>query len=419
MIRTTFLILLCTLFQAGVRAEAPGSPEAAAINRVNRLTQQNDALWPAGRSAAPETDPQSAGKVAIEASKAEDAATRRRGMEGLVLTAPDQNVDAILRGLGDTDSSTRAVAQAGLAKCDKKVVLDRVLTVVCGGAPELEKGMNTALPGLKALLEEPLIGVLEAPAEIDERKKGAGFCLGRMKSSVAIPLLSDAAFASDATSATVYVNALLAIQDPLIVPRLEDLAAHPAPEIRRQAVQGLADLGGPDALAALGRIAAKPPGGDDSISRKAATLLGNSGKPEVVPMLAFALERNPSVEHSAIAALRKITQDDYGDEAKEWLNWYNRQVGRPPVPETDDEGTDPKILGADDTSDQQMANDATGKKATKKSDAPESAGKGGAKQGADKKKRGGVRGFIDKFKPKPKPSAIPKPEKVHVEGMMM
>ena len=319
--------------------EPPGKAFSDTIKRVHALSHSDEVVWPTQRR----TDSPGTALGVLSASvQAKDKNTRLRALEGLLETSPNESVAVFLAALSDPEPEVQALAARGLLKCEPQCVLDRILSIVSGSDPVALPGVDAALPELKEGFEEAFLTILDSKTELPWRKNGAAYILGRMESVPAIPLLAKGVWSEDLVTRVTCFNALLAINDPLVIPQLKALSVHPKQEVRDTVVQRLADLGGPEAYAVLGEIAATPPRDDIGVSRKATLVLGASKDKSVIPLLINALEKNTASKHPIIDALRKVTNEDFGDEAAAWQQWYWRSQGiEPPV---QDAVEDPPIL---------------------------------------------------------------------------
>ena len=368
--KSAFILGVFIVFLISERAWGAEKPEktfSSAVKRVHELADSNDVVWPTRRVTDP---PGTAMPLLSETAQAKDKKTRVHALEGLMETAPNDAIDAFLKALSAPEPEVREVAVRGLLKCEPKAILDKILAIVCGADPVALPGVDAALPELKEGFEEDLLAILGSKSEETWRKNGAAYILGRMKSSPAIPLLTQGVWSTDPITRTTCLNALLSINDPWVIPHLKELAPHPEPEVRKAVVQGLSNLGGKDAYAVLGEIAATPPNGDVGVCRKAILFLGATKDKSVVPLLITALERNPNSKHPIINALRQVTNEDFGEEAEDWRDWYLESQGiRPPEKTT---AAMPPVLPLPDEEPKDNAVKSSKKKQTKTSEAESS-----------------------------------------------
>jgi len=324
--------LLAALMAAALE-DAAADLEAGAA-RAARWMGRPEVQWrppqrPA-RAAGAVTGPHDALPV-IEASvQSEDEATRLRGLEGLARSGAAEHVAAFVSALSDPSRDVRDLAARVLATLDPALTFSTVMDVLVGGGPEWA-GVQAALPALRDSLEKPMLNVLTSKGETRPRKLAAAWSLGQMRSAPAAPLLADLAWASDAELAVCCARALVALRDSVAVPLAAPLTAHPVIEVRWTIVEGLAGLSDPEAMAALGGVAAEPPLGDRDLSRRAAALLGATGDEHVIPLLIEAMRRNPWVRGTAGEALRRMTGQALGNLPSDWAAWFE-QPGPAPGP---------------------------------------------------------------------------------------
>jgi HEAT repeat protein len=278
---------------------------------------------------------QAAAPVLTETAQAEDPATRVRGLEGLAQTAPAENIDTFIAALSDAAPEVRQIAGTILTRIDPALVFEKVMAILSGGSSLAYDSVDAALPSLRAVLESPMTSALLSNLEPPARKKIAAYCLGRMNSIFAARALFESAWAPDPDLALTSANALASIKDPMIAPRLVELAGHPLAEVRAAAVQGMAGIGGREGMTALARIATAPPVQDEELVRQATFLMGASKDLNVVPLLIDVMQRNPVAVPGAVEALRQLTGEDLGDRAATWTEWYQRkqQEAQKPPPE--------------------------------------------------------------------------------------
>ena len=419
------MVLFLALLVSGIvwGEEEPDKAFSTAVKRVHELADSNEVVWPTRRVTDP---PGTAMTVLSESAQARDKNTRMRALEGLMETAPDDSIDTFLKALSAPEPEVRALAARALLKCEPKAILDKLLAIVCGADPVALPGVDAALPELKEGFEEDLLTILNSKSEETWRKNGAAYILGRMKSSPAIPLLTQGVWSTDPNTRTTCLNALLAMNDPWVIPHLKKLAPHPQPEVRKAVVQALGNLGGKEAYAVLGEIAAVPPNGDVGVSRKAILLLGATKDKSVVPLLITALERNPTSMHPIINALRQVTNQDFGEEAEEWRAWYLGTQGirvKEDAPVTDlpiltlpddeskegkDKPSQKQSAKVPEAKPSQLAEDDVADKASPEKKMSKQEGKGDSKTEKTEKSKKGMRRFIEKLIPKSHKKELPK-----------
>ncbi len=339
----TWILALQGMPQPG--PNVAGTPEyRATVQRVLNLMYGDSVEWAGGSPSQegpapkaplpPPTSPkgQSAVPVLVETVQAEDAATRLRGLEGLAETAGPEHIDDFVAALSDPLPEAREMAARILARLDRAAVLAKIMAVLCGDDADKITRLYAVLPSLKEVLEPGMIQVLESEQESSLRKQVAAYSLGRMGSIAALPALTAGAWSSQPEVALACTNGVLAIHDPMILPRLVDLVRHPAPEVRNAAVQGIADVGGREAIAVLARVALEPSEDNDVLGRQAVALLGATKDEAAIPSLIQVMRAKLSLRRAAVEALHKITGERLGDRPSDWAEWYqNRQKqGGPP-----------------------------------------------------------------------------------------
>jgi HEAT repeat protein len=227
------------------------------------------------------------------------------------------------------------LAVQALARLDNGIVFEKIMAILGSGNGDAAVKIDAVLPDLRDALEPGMLRVLSAPDEPGPRKQVAAYALGRMNSVRAVPALMTGIWTSEAEPdvAVACARALAAIRDPAIGPALVDLIRHSLQSVRWVALQGLADLGGPEALDALQRVAIEPPEGDTELGRQAVSDLAASKKEMAVPLLIEVMRRNLSLRRAAVEALHQLTGEDLGDRPSDWQTWYEQkqqEAQRPP-----------------------------------------------------------------------------------------
>lgn len=336
--------------ETGITRSVSGSAaprnDTSTVQRVARLMASTPIDWPRalsrdtrvsraayGEGASP--DNQTARPVLTETVQAEDVETRLSALEGLAQTAPAENIDAFVAALSDGAPHVRDTAARILSRLNPASVFERIMFVLCGNdgaaasgeaaSGEAASRMYSVLPLLKESLDAGMIHVLESGAETPLRKQVAAYCLGRMNSTAGIPALAAMTWNGDADLALSCMDALVAIRDPVILRRLAELAGHPLPQVRTLALQGIADVGGPEAIATLNRLALDPPQADEALASQAVSLLGSTKDLNVVPLLIEIMRRHLPVRRAAVEALRQITGEDLGDRPSDWQEWFQNK----------------------------------------------------------------------------------------------
>lgn len=312
------------LLLAGVAAAQEPAHEAAMVRALGLMTL-DEVVWvgasPAGLPLQAE-GAQAALPVLRETVQAEDEQARLRAIEAMAKLDAHANAEQFFNSLADPSPEVREAAARTVATFDKEFVFGRVMEVLSGDAPEQ---YEAALPLLRGVIEARMLDVLESSEEPADRRAAAAFSLGRMGSAPAVPALAQLAWGADEWLASVAVQALLHIPDPVVIPKLAELTAHPAEQVRWSAVEGLAALGGPDAIDALGRVAVTRPADDKELSRRAVQLLAATKDPTVIPILIDAMNRNLAVRRMAVDALSGLTGQDFGDLPSVWMEWWQKR----------------------------------------------------------------------------------------------
>jgi len=269
---------------------------------------------------------QTAAPVLEETAQAEDPETRLQALEVLAETNDLDHLDHFLHALSDPEPEIRELAARFVARQDTEEVFKQFMDLLTRGGSEGLARLDAVIPTLRTRFEPHLLDVLAAPAEPPTHKRVAAYCLGRMNSVAAAAPLAECAWNADETTALACVQALFAIRDPIIVGRLGELAAHNLPSVRKAAIAGLVDAGGPESLAMLGQLAVAPPNDNEDAAREAVLAMGATKMEAAIPLLIEVMRRNVAVRHSAVQALRRLAGDDAGDQPSEWQAWYERRL---------------------------------------------------------------------------------------------
>jgi HEAT repeat protein len=251
----------------------------------------------------------------------------------LAQTGSIEHVDAFIAALSDPVLEIRDLAAQALASLDSGIVFEKIMAILGSGTGDAVVKIDAVLPGLRDSLETGMLRVLDAPDEPGARKQVAAYALGRMNSVRAVPALMAAVWVAEPDVAVACAQALVAIRDPMIGPALADLIRHPVQPVRWVALQGLADLGSPESLEALHRVAVEPPDGDTELGRQAVSYLAATRNEMVVPLLIEVMRGNLSLRRAAVEALRQLTGEDLGDRPSDWQAWYEQkqqEAQRPP-----------------------------------------------------------------------------------------
>lgn len=325
--------VLCAALCAGAGAAGSYDTEAylRSVERVAELGRTASVDWEltrveAGSRPAPAPHAQTASPVLEETIQAEDPQTRLEALEALAESNGADHLEPFLKALADPAPEIRELAAGFLARQDTEKVFERFMNMLArGGSDELAR-LDAAIPLLRTGFEPRFLQVLSAPNESPARKRIAAYGLGRMNSVAAVPELAECAWNADETTALACVKALLAVRDPIVIAHLVRLAAHTTPSVRKAALDGLVDVGGPEAVAALGELALAPTEDNGDIAREAAEALGATNAEIAIPILIEVMRKNVPARRSAVQALRRLTGDDAGDQPSDWQEWYERRL---------------------------------------------------------------------------------------------
>lgn len=132
------------------------------------------------------------------------------------------------------------------------------------------------------------------------------------------------------------VGAMLAEHDPRVRCEILEVAADfptaaaasicrgalqdPEPRVRMAACSAWAKRGGPEAVPLL--AARYQTDSEIDVRLRALRELGTLGDKEAIPVLARALEdSDPAVQYRAVAALKKVSGRDLGNDVNKWREW--------------------------------------------------------------------------------------------------
>lgn len=100
----------------------------------------------------------------------------------------------------------------------------------------------------------------------------------------------------------------------------------PEPRVRMAACSAWAKRGGPEAVSLL--AARYQSDAEIDVRLRALRELGTLGDKEAIPVLARALEdSDPAVQYRAVAALKKISGRDLGNDVNRWREWAADPAG--------------------------------------------------------------------------------------------
>lgn len=102
----------------------------------------------------------------------------------------------------------------------------------------------------------------------------------------------------------------------------------PDPEVRMEACAVWAKRGGPEAVSLL--AARSTTDTELDVRLRAIRMLGELGDERAIPTLAKALEDpDPAVQYRAVAALKRVSGRDLGDDVNKWREWAADPAGGP------------------------------------------------------------------------------------------
>ncbi len=102
----------------------------------------------------------------------------------------------------------------------------------------------------------------------------------------------------------------------------------PDEEVRTQACAVWAKRGGPEAVQLLAARATAD--AELDVRLRALRMLGELGDERAIPTLAKALEDpDPAVQYRAVAALKRVSGRDLGDDVNKWREWAADPEGSP------------------------------------------------------------------------------------------
>ncbi|MCX5769687.1 MAG: HEAT repeat domain-containing protein [Candidatus Hydrogenedentes bacterium] len=308
----------------------------ASLEHALRLMTSDEVVWIGRSGPAPSAQPagaQAAMPVLVETVQAEDEQTRLRALEAMARLGAQANAEVFFNALGDPSPAVREAAARVVAGFSPDDVFERVMQALAGPAGQADTTLALALPLLRSVLEPRMLDLLESSQETVDRRAAAAYSLGLMGSGGAVPTLAELAWGTDEWLASVSVQALLNIHDPVVIPKLAELTAHPSEQTRWAALEGLAALGGPEAIEAIGNVAVMRPADDKELSRRAVQLLGATKDPGVIPILIRAMDRNLAARRMAVDALSQLTGKDLGDMPSLWIEWWEKRNDPSQAPE--------------------------------------------------------------------------------------
>lgn len=336
MLSSVLWVVICVL--CGVHSPPSG---AAAQERAIHSFGSSRVLGHADAESASSTDVSrkhgsaEALKSLLAMANSSDPSVRARALEGLAESASVEAGQAVLSGLIHQDPTVQDVASRAVARWDENRICELLIQACERPAPSQRHPLERILPFLRSQATPGLIRILTSEKEPANRRAIAAYCLGKMQSVEAAPILARCAYSPDALVAVESARALAALETPASLYDIIRMTDHPIPEIRWIAVRGLAKLGEPDALRTLESVATNRRELDRELRKEATAWMGAIGDETTVDVLISMLRGDPFLKRSAAQALRRLTGLPYGDAAREWLDWYasaKRPEQKPSLP---------------------------------------------------------------------------------------
>lgn len=250
-----------------------------------------------------------------------DLRAEAAAVEGLAQLPPEEAAGELLNVLPRASEAVRPGVWEALGELPGDVLAAELLVRLVAGDGTLWESAVDRLPALRGQLEPALMRALADGGADVELRIAAADLLGAMGSWAAMPILVDTAWTADAPLARAATAAVAKTRPPGSTPELAGLSSHDDPEIRRMALEGLAD--GADS-AAVERLTAVMLGDEPlpELRVLAAGLLGRSASREAVEPLIRALRAEPQVAQAALGSLQALTGQDLGPAQPDWVRWY-------------------------------------------------------------------------------------------------
>lgn len=306
-----------------------GADESDVARHVAAMANQQEVDWlvyPAP-APAPPILPGTATAVLDASLSSGDARVRLRALEGLASQLPAEHIESFVQALADPSPEVGQFAAQSLRGVDPGLLYDRVVDFFSqANLSEMNDSAGTSLPLLREVLNEKLMATVQSADETSARRGAAAFCLGKMSIPAAAQPLASVAWGNDVRLSVQCVHALAATPEPSVVTYLFELAAHPAPEVRLEALRMLTGLSGPEAVAAVGRIAIERPANDAALSKLAVEAITQLPDVKIsIPLLIETMRRNLSARREAGVVLRKMTGQHFGDIPSDWQAWWDKK----------------------------------------------------------------------------------------------
>ncbi len=309
-------------------------------DHVNSLLNRSEVQWEGGNapvSATPRLQPGDAAGLLDNAAHSDEPRARLRALEAMANGLPAQHLDIFVAALADPAPEVSLYAVQALRDIDPELLCGKLMELVSAANADTLGALKVSLPGLREPLEERLVELLKSDVEKLSDRTAAAFCLGAMGCAGAAQTLAQVAWGSDLTLSLACAQALAALPEPAVIAYLFDLAAHPAPEVRLEALRMLSGINGPEAIAALGRIAIERPANDAALSKLAVEAIAQLPDIKVsIPLLIETMRKNLAVRKTAGATLRHMTGQRFGDMPSEWQTWWSHrlyELENPPPPD--------------------------------------------------------------------------------------
>ncbi len=298
-------------------------PKTSPINRLRDTVVQLDVQWPT----APDRPFEKDASVPLEAMTQDpDPDTRVQGLLGLADANSPNTVRMLVFALDDPAPQVRQTALQKLAILDPGQLVRELVVRLDSPDEALRVSLEETLPALKEHLERPVLALLRAAETAPETRVVAARALGLMGSERAVPELSSVAFeTADARLRLAATQALTLIASPEGLPALQGLSLHSSPQVRAEALVGLARIGGPLALSSIEAMALNPREDNARIRREAIAYIGLLGADPSIDTLISVMNRYPQTREEVVAALRRLTGLNLGNSPLEWTQWRYKQ----------------------------------------------------------------------------------------------
>ena len=331
MARFFLLILIIGLRVAAEEVAVPDPAIARSLERLEALNERWTAEWDALEAAVTVRSPGSARAAASQMALSEDPELRKRAIEAIAKDGRAPTLRELLWALGDADSGVRAVALAKIAPISPAALLSGALDVLLENDEASVRALDLALPGLPRSVGDEFARIFKDTDQPVPLRRAAAYALGKMRVQSMAAALAAGTADGDPTFALSCARALFALRDTQSVPLWIPLLQGPDPNLAWLAIHALAELGGREAFAALGEVAAGSIQVDPQLQPVALHGLAAWPLVDCVPVLIASMSSNPGYRRITAAILRARTGVALGDTAGEWQAWYTN--GLPPSAE--------------------------------------------------------------------------------------